>query len=307
MEDYLVAYIQRPNDKEELFGALDYYHIKKLTILLKQWDRIDATTVGGWMKAYPMIDYNIQAINNLTPSSFWNVLKTLPDYTHIAMPLGCHRAFYKNVLKLRKQGKIIINISDGIVDCYGLTGWCFGFYARSLKKALQLSIVYFEHLRAKADVCFYQLYPLQSCHAKKTLPIPEISSSSIPDNIKEQLHAEKVDTLLVPGWGETIESLLSLYPDINSYCATSKERFFIINGKKIDIDNPITAELVITSNLVKKVIGTCSTAVVYAKLHYPQLDCRVVTNGELNKIFTPFYEFYYRKTGKRLGIVFIRK
>ena len=307
-EKHLIIIIKKPADKEEVLAAVEFIKPHKISIITyKQNPRIQEKDIAEWFFNKKNLCFYKLEHKGLGTKQFLNYLNQFEPYHSIALPVGNLRPLYKSVPNLRKKEKTIIHISDGVPDSFSLLDFSLAIKGKGIKGISKALFTFWGYYRAKADYCFFQLYPLVSCLAKNTFPSMKAKQNGIPNIIIEQLKNSKVDTLLLPGWGETIETLLTEYPEITNYCATSKELLFTINGKSVALENFITAEDIIYSNLISKVIGTGSSAMYSAKLFNPNITCKVLLNGVLNKHYGNYYEFFYEKKGKELGIIFKSK
>ena len=301
----LVAYIKKPADKTEIFSIIKYFNINSLYLIANQNQlRINQDELNSWIKEF-CLSGDIQLINidELNLNDFICIIKKY-NSKYVALPIGIHSLFYKSVQKLKRQGKIIIHLSDGTQDCFSLFRANLALRAKNISGFFKAIISYPIYLFSKADFCFFQLYPLQSCYAKKTLPI--IKNRSI--NLENYLLTDSnIDTLLISGWGETVESLKQNLPENQPFIASSKGLEVIINNENFKTKKNITAEDIVDSLKIKYIYSSASTAAIYAKINYPNSYVKVFFNGSLNKFYGKTYEYEYKKIAKRLGILICEK
>lgn len=310
-EKHLVAVIKKPTDKVELLSIIDHYKPAKISVVTyKNFSRINAGDVAKWFTDVDVVpSFHEIERETLTAEKFIGFLNTLQPYNVLALPVGNLRAFYKCVPMLRQQRKdlAIVHISDGVIDAFPLFQFCVALRGSGVKGFMKALYSYFEYKKALADTCFFQLYPLKAALAKETLPVLTSKPAVIPANIKQKLADYKVDTLLLPGWGETVETLLEAFPEVKNYCATTKELKMFINGEYFELEDYITGEDVIKSGIVKQIVGTASSAVYFARLYDKSIGCKVLLNGVLNKTYGSLYEKIFKINGEKLGIGFKTK
>lgn len=308
-ERHLITVIKKPTDKVELLSIIDHYKPQKISVVTyKDFSRINSADVAKWFTDIDVIPsfYEIDR-EGLTAEKFIDFLDTLQPYQVLALPIGNLRAFYKCVPVLRrKRGKdlTIVHISDGVIDAFQLFQFCVALRGNGLKGFMKAFYSYFEYKKALADTCFFQLYPLKAALAKDTLPVLTSKPAEIPEEIRQKLADNRVDTLLLPGWGETVETLLEAFPEVKNYCATTKELKMYINREYFELEDYITGEDVIKSGIVKQIVGTASSAVYFAKLYDKNIGCKVLLNGVLNKTYGSLYEKIFKLNGEKLSIEF---
>lgn len=309
-KQHLIAVIKKPADKNELLSIIKYFGIKRLSIITYTNNpRINESTISDWTKDLKITPsfYKLDRAK-VTSQNFIRFLDSLGEFKYLAIPISNIRPFYKAVPLLKKSGKTIIHISDGTPDAFSLWGYGMGAKVKSFPSFIKATISYFEYRKAKANFCFFQLHPLKCCFSENTLPLVEVGVyADVYSEHMRVIETENINTLVVPGWGETVESLIELFPETKSYCATSKDKQINVNGNWQKIDHFITAEDVLKTGKIKKVIGTASTAVLFAKIFDPTIECFVVLNGFLNKQFGRYFERHYRILGEKIGIKFIFK
>jgi len=304
-----VAIVKKPADKDEILSALDYFKPDRVTLFIfKDSLRIESEDVKKWFLSRLLtLEVLLLDTKALTRNSFILTLDKLDAFQAIAIPIGNHRAFYKSVPLLKKKGIKIIHVSDGVIDAFSLFGFCMSVKWKNFKSLFKLVVMYFEFLQGKADYCFFQLYPLPACLAKHTLPLTSKTAGVLPKSIMKLILEKKVATLLLPGWGEDEADLQKTFNLKSNYCATTKSKHIIINGQQLSLDTFITAEDVIHLGIIDRIYATASTAVYYAKLVNPDIYCKVLLNGYLNRQYGQYYEYFFRKKGQELGIEFTHK
>ena len=303
----MISFLKKPADKSELLAAIEYFKPINLTVLLFEGNnRISEKEVRSW-KGTEKLNLKFKNFDSKVFSQYilFNEIAKIKDCKYVCLPVGNHRAFYKVMPKLKAAGYTTIHISDGVNDSFSLIGFLLSVKLRGVLGFFKSFYSYFEYKKALADYCFFQLFPLKSCLSKKTLPC----KSEVRNNfeLEKELTDNNIDTLILPGWGETDVSLVSFFNVKNNYCATSKDKKININGRWNTIDNFISAEDVIRSGKIKYVYGTASSACYFVKNYDSSIECHVYVNGELNKTQGLFSEFFFVKKGKQLGVKFYKK
>jgi len=305
----MIVFLKKPTDKSELIAAIEYFQPTTLWVFLfEENKRITEREVRKW-KDLDNLTLNFKNFTkkNFTKKNLLNQITEIRDCKHVGLPLGNHRVFYKIIPKLKSLGYITIHFSDGVNDCFSLSGFLLSVKVKGVFGFLKSVYSYFEYKKALADFCFFQLYPLKSCLSKDSLPTKQVKKNVLNSILSKELNDNKIDTLILPGFGETTESLISFFNIKTNYCATSKEKVININGLVKPIKNYITAEDVIRSNRIKNIYGTGSSAFFFAKNHDRNIECNVMINGKLNKNQGRFAEYFFVKYGKKLGIKFYKE
>lgn len=299
----MYATVGKPSELLELFSAMNYYNIDEVYITITNKSRIDKGYIGSFFekkipgKNYFFLDFDF---SNSVSDYREFLMQYIESIDYFSLSLYYNRHLYKISPFLKKKGKKIIHISDGITNAFSMFGYVLGFRTKGLFSFLKGMYIYFEYKKAKADVTFFALYPNKCCFSKETLPLTELKTN-YPENIK---HIADCDTLIVPGWGMETNDLVAFFDINEKYCASSKELSININGTHRKLEHYITAEDIINYGTIKRIIGTPSTALIFAKSKYPEIQVDCVLTGELNKTYGLFYEREYIKLGKKIGVNF---
>ncbi len=303
----IYATIGRPPELLELNEAINYYGISKVYITITNKSRLEKNAIAIFFKEnnpeilFEYLDYDFTNKKVADYNSFLESYKN--EFDLYALALGYNRPIYKLSRLLKERKETIVHISDGAPHAFSLFGYILGFRTRSIITFLKGCYIYFEYKKAKADVCFFSLYPNTCCFSKKTLPIKE-NLEYRPKGIES---IKDIETLVVSGWGMNTEELITYFDINNSYCASSKDLNININGKVIELEEYITGEDIVNFSNIKRVVGTASTVLLYAKNKYPHLEVDCVLTGVLNETFGIFFESEWKKLGKKMGINFYKK
>lgn len=298
------ATIGKPTELYELYSAINYFGFDKVIITITNKSRINKKIIFDFFELNSFDlkvifkDYNF---SKGTYNDFYSFLQTFnSDINYYALSLGYNRILYKVAVLLKNENYTLIHISDGVAHAFSLIGYVLGFrFKLKFRDIVKCFIVYFEYKKSMADYSFFSLYPNFNCFSKQTLPITyEKKISEKMDFIK------KSKTLIVPGWGMTVQDLANYFNVSNNYCATSKDKEIFVDGSCQKLTNYITGEDVIDSSSIETVVGTPSTVLIYAKTKHPNLNVHCVLTGELNKTYGLFYEYFYVKLGKKVGVKF---
>ncbi len=261
-----MAFVKKPTDMLEVISALKYFKIKKLFIISHKNSRFK--NLLAYAKFY-LIKKNIKTTYlyydfvNSTKKKFIEYLEKLEEFKYIALPLNFNRSFYTSVSNLKQKNKVIIAISEGILD--GLGKFRFLLAKQKYKSFMAIKMLaYFNYIFNEADYCFFSCYPVESAFAKKTLPVAK--NIIIDKQITKLLRKNKVTNLIIQGRGETIKSIKKRYPEIKSYCSTIKwVKKICINDKIYKTRNYVIAEEIINTGLIKTVYSTMSSVIFFAK------------------------------------------
>lgn len=299
----IYATIGKPSELLELRSAIVYFNIEKVIITIINKKRIDKNIIKLFFES-DLPNINVDFLNYNFDKGVNDYKLFLSDYIeeidYFALSLYFNRHIYKLSPYLKTKNKKIIHISDGVTNAFSLFGYILGFRTKGLFSFFKSMIIYFEYKKAKADVTFFSLYPNKSCFARKTLPLDN-QNTKFPGDINL---INDCDILLVPGWGMSTNDLIDFFDITKKYCATSKNLEIEIDQINYPIKQYITAEDVINSRRIKRVVGTPSTALIFAKTNYPDIQVDCILTGVLNKTFGLFYEREFMKLGKKLGINF---
>ena len=302
----MIVFLKKPADKSELIAAVEYFQTTTLWVFLfEENKRITEREIRKWKELDNVIlKFKIFRKAVFTRQELLNEIADIKDCKQVGLPLGNHRVFYKIMPKLKSLGYTTIHFSDGVNDCFSLSGFLLSVKVKGVLGFIKSVYSYFEYKKSVADFCFYQLYPLKSCFSKVSLP-PKLEKNNMLNTLLiKEINDKQVDTLILPGFGETTESLISFFNIKTNYCATSKEKELNINGLVRPIKNSITAEDVIRSGRIKHLFGTASSACFFAKNYDSNIDCNVMINGKLNENQGRFAEYFFVKYGNKLGIKF---
>lgn len=297
--------IDKPSQLEEVITAINYFGLEKVTFSIISVGRIDEITIRRAIEPLNIeVYFDNYDFKNFSLSKFVDVIKS-QNSKHVMLSINFMRVIYVGVPSLRKNGMNIIHLTDGLTNTFPLHGVLLAQNVKNIYTFFKSILIYFFYKRAKSDYCFYSLYPFKSCFSKKTSPLELKNEAKIPDNIKKELEQNKTTTLVVPGWGMSLDEILDFFK-IEEFCATSKGKEFIINKEIIYIDSYLTAETLLRTYPIKYIYGTPSTVMYFAKIMDKEIECSVILDGHLNKMYGLFFEFFYKKVGKTLGINFFR-
>lgn len=305
MEDTLIALLDKANEIEEMFEAVQYFNLKKVYIYIINPRRVNKESILRFSKREQIeVEYVNIKYNDLNINEF---IKELLSYNskYIAIPTSYHRIFYKSIPILKKKRKVIIHLNDGFIHVFSIMEFLLAFKVKSLLTFLKSFISYFEYRKAIGDYSFYSLYPLKSCLSKKTLPLKNIKDPDFPTEILSILKKEDIKDLIIPGWGIDLDEIKEKFK-VQNYCATSKDNFIIINDHKYDLDFNLNAEYLLRNYKINNIYGTPSTVMYYAKILDKNINCEVILDGHLNKMYGALMEYYYLKVGRKLGISFTK-
>ena len=299
----VIAFLDKASELDELYSAIKHFNITTAYICIATTNRINKKSIECFLEPLSISIHFIEI--NFRNMKLLDFVSSVSDFDckYVAIPISYHRIFYKSVPELRKLGNTIIHLSDSFPHAFTLPQFLLAFKVRGIWSGIKAFYSYFEYRKAIGDYCFFSLFPAKACLAKKTLPIDIKKDPEIPEPIKNELMKSNIDTLTIPGWSLSVEEINSYY-EIANYCATTKDKIFIINGRRFELDTFLNAEILLRNYPIKKIVGSPSTVMYYAKTINPAIECSVVLDGFLNKKYGLFMEYLYTKQGKKLGIKF---
>lgn len=302
-DNQALIFVDKPSQLDEIASTVKYFHIKKIIFCIINPGRIDKSTINQQLDYFNLDISFIEDIwRDCSVSEFVNGITEF-QCKHVMLSINYRSTIYRSIPLLKKNGMNIIHVTDGITNTFPLHGILLAQNVKGIFTFFKASIIYLLYKRAKADFCFFALYPFQSPFAKKTLPIQVKNVLDIPSDIKKQLEAKEISTLVVPGWGISLDEIVDFF-NIKEFCATTKGKQFIINKESIVTENFLTAETLLRNYPIKKIYGTPSTVMYFARLFDSEIECSVVLDGHLNKVYGLFFEYYYKVIGKKIKIKF---
>lgn len=232
----------------------------------------------------------------------YDIIKTLEQGDVVAMPFVRYLSIWKSLSKIPK-GIRTIHMSEGLPETFGQIGYRIGFRGKKLKSYISLPYAKLYSMLNKADVCYFQAYPrFKNPFAKETHPmlVPPLVSSK--NELLKDLIGDKKRPLILGGFGYDVFKMAAKL-GIEEYIASSKGPEIIIDGKVHPLKELVSAEEILLSRNVSKIIGYTSNVILWAKLITPDMPitCYAVTG--LNKFASPFFGWYAKKTFKRYGII----
>ncbi|WP_152286929.1 hypothetical protein [Flavicella marina] len=299
-KENLVVFVKKQTDRIEIDSIINAFDINRVFVFFSETsDRISLEDIKKWDIVKDETDIFSINLSSISLAEFVKTIKNL-NSKYIALPIGHHKLFYWTFLFLNKRRYLRIQISDGFIDAYPLFESILGARFRNffglLKSFIMFPVLYF----AKADLCFFQLYPLKSCYSKSTLPIIDVVN-------KMNLNVEEsISNLIIPSSSISINKIIEVFGEMD-YISTSKHKEINISGKVNSLDTFITAEDVINNYQgLEKIISTLSTVVIYSAIKRPDLEVVCCLDGTMNKIYGKTYEYSFQKLCKTINVKVIR-
>jgi hypothetical protein len=229
-----------------------------------------------------------------------NLFQNVSSHDIFVAPFIRYRHLWKLIRKL--PGNVTtVHLSECLPDAFGHIGYRIGFRGRKLKSWLTwltLPVAKLYAMFHRPDACYFPLYPpIKNTFVKKTYPAkqpPLIYSKAM--QLKEITNGIR-RPLLISGFGYSLEKMVK-HLKLEQYIATSKHLEIIIDGKIIPLTERICAEEVLLSGYVSSIIGYNSSAMVWAKLLYPDMPIQCYKAKELDNLFGKFNEYAKRALEK---------
>jgi hypothetical protein len=297
----VIIFLDKYSDWLETYSVLDENRslIRQVDIYLLNNDRNDASSVRsvyiGILKEKSSIINIIQFKDKLELFQYFEIAAhKLSPGDFVVAPFIRYRDIWKlggNKLK----NIITVHISECIPDTFGHVYYRLGFKSRKFKTWATLPFAKIYAVMNKPDRCYFPFYPsMTNPFVKKTFQPskpPLIDSKGI---LLENIISGENRTLLIGGFGYDIEKMAS-YLNLDKYIATSKGMEIIVDGQIYPLSERICAEEVLLSGYVNKVVSYNSSAVVWAKILYPQMEIVCYMATALNKQ----YGFLFNKLSIR--------
>ena len=295
----LIAILKKPYDLLEVFSCMKTMDLHELVIMCQKdssylylkylnsmsWQNINVT--------FHEIDFND------SDDLILSALMQHEPFNNLAMPAVHLKVFQNKVFPiLRKQNKKIIGISDGTIHGIGFINYLLANKLNSFQSFLKLPYYFYTLFLKKYDESYYSLYPNKNFFSKKTKPMTKIMPSQ---NVLSILADERVDTLICPVRGHTLEDIIDKENLHDSfYCVTNKNSYFMTyQGKHQDIY--VLPEVLINSGVIKTVYADIMcTPCIYANLKgvkvYPlpvkEWDLKItgLAKSRINKSWKKMYQ-----------------
>lgn len=195
-----------------------------------------------------------------------------------------------------------VHISECFPDTFGHINYRLAFRGRKLKSWITLPLAKIYALIHKPDRCYFPFYPaIKNPFVAKTLPVvvPPLMESKLIA-LKSLFNGE-TRPIILGGFGYDVKNMATAC-NITKYVATSKGLEIIIDGKVYPLTERICAEEVLLSGLVSELIGYNSSAVVWAKLIYPEMQIKCYIAPEFNKKYGFLFNKLSIKALKKIGV-----
>lgn len=304
----IIIFLDKYSDWLETYSVLHENHsvIGQVDVYVIKNNRNDVSSVRG---VYSALLKEKSSLLNII--QFENKLELFHSFEVAALKLQSGDFVvapfirYRDVWKLggnKLKNVITVHISECIPDTFGHVNYRLAFRSRKIKTWITLPLAKIYSVMNKPDRCYFPFYPsIANPFVKKTF---QVSTPPLLDSKKtllENILSGEKRTMLIGGFGYDIEKMAN-YLKLDKYIATSKGMEIIVDGEKYPLTERICAEEVLLSGYVHKIVSYNSSAVVWAKMIYPQMEIECYVATALNKQFGFLFNKLSIQALRKIGI-----
>lgn len=299
----MIALIEKYSDLLELYSAVISWRPETITFVFPSGHRTSIESIGQMIAAWTLPRGALfHEVNSRQEAATVSKRLAITD-GHLCAPFVRYREFWSLVPVLRRQGVRTTHLSEALADTFGHIGYRIGYRGRAWHTWISIPYFKYRALFCMPDECFSPCAPeirnpfVKTTHETLRPPLSRVQKSRILN-----LLGEKSRPLLLGGFGYDIEKMAN-HLGISTYVATTKSRGIIVDGVHIPLEMHLCAEEILMSGLVTKLVSYTSTAVVWAKRWYPELEISCYRARALDRQYGPIFSFLAAKALLKMGVI----
>ncbi len=300
----LVAIAGKQVQLQELVACVDHFGIDDIRLhLFTNQGRVGLESVRATIEeACPRAALMLATFDVDDRKAIRGILRQQADV--VAFPLYRSSAFYRAVPALRRRGRWIVHVTDGLGDLF--TKW--QLQRAVLAKtplALAKGALVIPQLRAlRADLEFNLFHPKQSPYAKRSLGVGPFPIAAAKRRALEGLlKTQRPHALVIEGFDLTAAGIAAGL-GLDDYVATRRNGGVEVNGRLLLENDVICAEEVLAIMRPSLVAGCPSTSLAAARHLYPDLPTFCVTTSDALRIRGPRFNAIFRTYAEDFGVAF---
>lgn len=299
----MLAILNKYSDLLELYSAVECYRPTELTFAYIPGVRTSQNSLASMIAAWPLDNCEISYVERATHRELAEViLDASPRQNQVCAPFIRFRELWSTVPNLRKAKIRTTHLSESLPDTFGHLGYRLGYRGRSAHSLLSLPYFKIRALRCMPDGCFFPCAPeIHNPFVKKTHQTSMPPLGSEQQNRIIELLGGKARPILIGGFGYD-NGKMARHLGLSSYVATSKSREIIVDGVHIPLETHLCAEEILLAGVVSKVVSYTSTAVVWAKRWYPDLEISCYRASALDRKYGPIFSLLAARALRKMGV-----
>lgn len=299
----LVAIAAKQVQLQELVACIDHFAVDHVQLhLFNHQRRIGLDSVRATLEeACPRIRLELSIFDIDDKNAIGAILERPSDV--VAFPLYRASAFYRRVPGLRRMGRWIVHVTDGLGDLFTMWELQRAVLAKTPTALLKGALVIPQLYAMRADLEFNPFHPQKTPYSKKSLPVgPFPMAAAKRRSLDALLKAHRPYALVIDGFDLTAEQIAGNL-GIECYVATRRDGGIDLSGSLHLEDEVICAEEVLALTRPDLVVGCPSTSLAAARSVHPDLPTFCITTPEALRIRGPRFNAVFENYAENFGIV----
>jgi hypothetical protein len=300
----LIAIASKQVQLQEIVACIEHFAIDGLRLhLFNNQGRIGLDSVRSAItEACPKARLILDTFDIADRRAIAAILDQPADV--VAFPLYRSSAFYRRAPSLKRRGRTIVHVTDGIGDLFTMWELQRAVIAKTRRALIKGALVIPQLYALRADLEFGLFHPAKTPYAKRSLPVGPFPIAAAKRRAMEGvLKAHQPEALVIDGFDLTAERIAGAL-GLDRYVATRRDGGVDLSGRVHLEKEVICAEEVLAVMRPDLVVGCPSTSLAAARVVHDDVPTFCVTTPAALHVRGAWFNKVFETYAERFGVVF---